>query len=389
MINTKRDIESKRKANNIYQLPKMLVSAIPTNLQCPRTQPARIPKPDFEPPYPCHAVLFPQDVSQLVIAIIGAQHKPSSDPTATEASRSTISTFLSNPTASTPPSFFEWASVTDNKDFLNFTALAYWPSKSAYETWTAESGFQTWWTSLDPSTSPNGWFLEVFLPTTDRFETMFNTPTHAEGSAHMRESMSDPIREHGYWGSMRDRLPLSQTDPLTGTPDARPSTTTTAPISNNPSSSNKRIIIPGKKNLTIIRSGQDWHDTTPKERDLYLSTMHPVLTRGMDFLRDNGSEVGCYSCRLMDIVDAKTGSSERIDRTFGLAYFDELASLERWSREHPTHLAIFGGFMQYARTLGDEVTLKVFHEVMVLREDQQFFEYVGCHGGTGMLAAGW
>jgi len=33
------------------------------------------------------------------------------------------------------------------------------------------------------------------------------------------------------------------------------------------------------------------------------------------------------------------------------------------------------------------VTLRVFHEVMVLRPEQQYFEYVGCHAGTGMLVA--
>lgn len=105
----------------------------------------------------------------------------------------------------------------------------------------------------------------------------------------------------------------------------------------------------------------------------------------MDFLRDHGDEVGCYSCRFMEIVDSKgTGGA---DRTFGLAFFDDLASLERWSREHPTHLAIFGGFGKYAKRLGEKMTLRVFHEVLVLEPEQQLFEYIGCHEGTGMLAA--
>lgn len=75
------------------------------------------------------------------------------------------------------------------------------------------------------------------------------------------------------------------------------------------------------------------------------------------------------------------------DRTFGLAYFDELGSLEGWSRRHKTHLDIFGGFMQYVNCLGEGegVGLRLFHEVFVLRPEQQFFEYVGCHGNTGTL----
>lgn len=104
----------------------------------------------------------------------------------------------------------------------------------------------------------------------------------------------------------------------------------------------------------------------------------------MDFLRDHGEEVGCYSCRFMDVLDPVTAKADK-DRTFGLAYFDDLASLERWCKEHPTHLAIFGGFFQYAGKLKGNVTLRVFHEVMVLEPEQQHFEYVACHSGTGML----
>lgn len=212
--------------------------------------------------------------------------------------------------------------------------------------------------------------------------------------------MSSAVQEHGYWGSMRDRLPLSQTDELSGIKKAQAPPVPPPPPaaaeeykSSSPGSSSvtigkgRRVVVPGQKNLAVIRSGQDWSGTTPEERKLYLESMQPVLEKGMGFLRDHGEEVGCYSCRFMEIVDPETGKPDGIDRTFGLAYFDELASLEGWSKEHPTHLAIFGGFFQYAQKLANNVTLRVFHEVMVLEEGQQYFEYVGCHEGTGMLAA--
>lgn len=353
----------------------MLTSAIPNHLQCTRTQPVRLPAADFQPPYPSYSVRFPEKVSDLVMAIIGAQFKTASDA-ADGTAQSTLTTFLTS--ANSPPTFFEWATVTDAKGFHNLSTLAYWPSRAAYETWAAESGFNQWWESLDPESCQNGWFLEIFFPTANRFETLFNTTGTPEGSAHMREEMSDEIREHGYWGSMRDRLPVAQTDALTGT-HLTSSPTSPEGDSGNGNNICGRVTVPGTKNLAVIRSGQDWGDTTPQERQLYLDTMHPVLTKGMDFLRDRGEEVGCFSCRFME-----TGK----DRTFGLAYFDELASLERWCREHETHLAIFGGFHAYARKLGNQVTLRVFHEVMVLEEEQQRFEYVACHAGTGMLAKG-
>ena len=309
------------------------------------------------------------------MVILGAQYKTILN--ADGAAQSTLSTFLTSPNS--PPSFFEWASVTDNKDFYNIAALAYWPSKVAYEAWAEQSGFRDWWQALKPEDCQHGWFLEIFFPTMDRFETLFNTNNVPEGSAHMGSGMSEAVQEHGYWGSMRERLPASQTDSLAGikaTEEDFQGRQTPGIIG--------RVSIPGRKNLAIIRSGQDWLDTSPEERELYLQTMHPVLLKGMGFLRDHGDEVGCYSCRLMDIVDPVTAKADK-DRTFGLAYFDDLASLERWSKQHPTHLAIFGGFHQYAKKLNNNVTLRVFHEVMVLEPDQQFFEYVACHPGTGML----
>lgn len=355
------------------QLLAMLSSSIPNHLRCTRTRPATLPA-GFEPPYPSYSVRFPEHASQLVMAVIGAQYRTASD--ADGAAQSTLSTFLTSP--SNPPSFFEWASVIDNQGFYNISALAYWPSKATYDVWAEQSGFWKWWQELTPEACQHGWFLEVFFPTLGRLETLFNTNDFPEGCAHMREGMSGEIQEHGYWGSMRDRIPASQTDSLVGiqatAEDFKGSQKTGI---------GSRIRIPGKKNLTVIRSGQNWLDTSPEERELYLDTMHPVLIKGMDFLRDHGEEVGCYSCRFMAIVDPITTKADK-DRTFGLAYFDDLGSLERWCREHPTHLAIFGGFHQYARKLKNNVTLRVFHEVMVLEPEQQLFEYVACHPGTGM-----
>lgn len=235
---------------------------------------------------------------------------------------------------------------------------------------------------LKPEACQHGWFLEVFFPAMDRLETLFNTTDAPEGCAHMTEGLSAEVQEHGYWGSLRDRFPASQTDSLAGTP------ATAGDFHSPPHPSSgigrcTRITIPGKKNLVTIRSGQNWFHTTPKERELYLDTMHRVLIKGMDFLRDHGDEVGCYNCRFMKIVDPITANADG-DRTLGLAYFDNLGSLERWCREHPTHLAIFGGFHQYARKLKNNVTLRVFHKVMVLKPEQQRFEYVACHPGTGM-----
>lgn len=206
---------------------------------------------------------------------------------------------------------------------------------------------------------------------------------------------------------MRDRMAAAQTDPLIGE-KAFPNNSSSSPELADKKQKiidtrSQRVHIPGRPNLAMIRSGQDWSNTTPHERSLYLDTMHPVLTKGMTFLRDHGSEVGCISNRFMtctlknpsSITTSQNNTSTTTttscttttttDRTFGLAYFDDLTSLEGWSKQHRTHLDIFARFLSYAAELQNQVSLRLFHEVMVLKPEQQVFEYVGCHDGTGML----
>jgi hypothetical protein len=349
----------------------MLESAIPEYLRVPRTQPLNTP-PSYEPPFPAYTARFPQNIKDIVMVVIGAQSFSILD-------KASVAPLLSivQQEVDSKPSYWEPTSVKDSSGAHNIAVIAYWQSKEAYLKWCSASGFDEWWASLDPEAEQHGWFREVFVPPVERFETVFSDNVKPEGAAHMREKISGPIQEHVYWGSMRDRLAATQTDSLVGEMQHTEVQESNAPAK-------QRIRIPGKQNLCIIRSGQDWSDTRPEERKLYLNTMHPVLTKGMTFLRDHGGEVGCYSCRFMEVLDLSTLDSGT-DKTFGLAFFNDLSSLESWSREHKTHLDIFGGFLKYARELKNNISLRLFHEVLVLQPDQQLFEYINCHPGTGML----
>ncbi|CAH0036127.1 unnamed protein product [Clonostachys rhizophaga] len=194
----------------------------------------------------------------------------------------------------------------------------------------------------------------------DRFETILTDTAMREGASYMRDNVSGPVLEHGYWGSMRDRLPLARVDELVG--------------------EKAFLQARGPKRPSTLTSR-----TLPKERDLYLNMMRPALQAGMDFLHDHGDEVGCYSNRFMDIVGPKGETGK--DRSFGLGYFDDLASLEAWSKSHPTHVNIFAVFMKYAKEMNNELSLHLYHEVSVLESSQQLFEYVSCHANTGMLSS--
>ncbi|PNH37581.1 hypothetical protein VD0004_g9208 [Verticillium dahliae] len=264
-------------------------SAIPEWLVRERTIPPNMPT-NFDPPFELYTSRFPRNTKDLVLAVL---------------------------VRVLDPALHKVAAVTDNQGHCNIAVLLYWKSKANHDEWLTTSGFDQWWDGLTPGSHQHGWFLEVFYPTIDRFETVITTEV-PQGAANLRETMSGPIQEHVYWGSL-------------------------ARSTSAPSSATGRRVVPGKKNLVVIRSGQDWSVAAPEERQLYMNTMHPVLIKGMDFLRDQGDQVGCFSCRFMEIVDPVTQKGGT-DQTFGLAYFDSLASLEKWSKEHRTHLEIFAGF---------------------------------------------
>ena len=67
-------------------------------------------------------------------------------------------------------------------------------------------------------------FIEVLRPTVARHETLFSSLGRPEGVAAIAEGMSGEVQEHAYWGGMRDRIPLSQTDAMApgGNPELDP-----------------------------------------------------------------------------------------------------------------------------------------------------------------------
>ncbi|KAJ4346159.1 hypothetical protein N0V95_005662 [Ascochyta clinopodiicola] len=321
-------------------------------------------------------------MSNLVMAIIGAQYPSKSAEDGNGVS--ILKSFVTSSPEASRPSFWETTSVTDRRGHYNIAIISYWPSARAFDCWKADSGFEAWWNSADRETDGHGWFQEVMLPSVDRFETVFSNNEVPEGAANMREKISGEMGEHAYWGSMRDRLAAAQDDELVG--QKWNASNVPANSSTHEGEKTKRLRVSGKKNLCVIRSGQDWSATLPAERKLYLETMHPVLIRGMEFLRDEGQSIGCYANNLWDVVDT-SNSEANLEKTFGLGFFDDLSSLEFWSKSHQTHIDIFGGFLMYAKKLNNVLSLRLFHEIYVLEESQQFFEYVGCHGETGMLNA--
>jgi len=177
------------------------------------------------------------------------------------------------------------------------------------------------------------------------------------------------VTEHAYWGGMRDRMPASQTDALHD------------PAGVDVERDGDRVRVRPRGSVCVIRSGQDWTGCDDDERATYLERVEPNLRRGMDFLRDQGDDVGCFANRYLTLLD---DAGHPTEKTYGLGWWRTLADLERWSESHPTHLAIFGAFMKMA-TRGAPTKLRLYHEVAVAEPAEQWFEYAGCRERTGLL----
>jgi aldoxime dehydratase len=345
-------------------------SAIAEHLKCPRTRHRRV-EDDYAPPYPAWSARAPGAVRQVVMGYFGVQSRGAGMQGRACAALMRIASGFALPDG---PGHHDFAHHVDAAGCDNMVAIAYWSDPAAHARWCAAPEVDAWWRSDERLADGLGYFREIVAPRAEHFETMFNTPDRLEGVGVVMGGVSGELQEHGYWGSMRDRIPLSQTD-------AMAPSGTRAVIAGAPAPG-QRVRIAGHENIAMIRSGQEWADTTGQERALYLGEMEPVLREGMDFLRDQGLRIGCYSNRYMQHLDAKGAP---LEKSFGLSFWHSLADMERWAESHPTHVAIFGSFMRYVQALNFQLQLRVYHEVSVLKADEQSYEYINCHAGSGLM----
>lgn len=358
-------------------------SAIPEHLKCPRTRTRRI-EDDYAPPYPGFTARARQEVKQVVMGYFGVQSSGKDmQGKACAALLKIARTFK----AADGPEHHDLAHYVDEAGYDNMIAIAYWTSPESFAKWRAGPDVDEWWSSADRLTDGIGYFREIVSPRVEGYETLFSAPDQLEGiGVAMGGRSKEDVQEHGYWGSMRDRFPLSQTDPMKPSGELKAESPSLgkrviAALAGTPSLG-KRVKVKGHENVALIRSGQDWTETTGKERDLYLKDMEPVFRTGMDFLRDQGKKIGCYTNRYMQHLDA---SGKPIEKSFGLSYWHSLADMERWAEAHPTHVDIFGTFMRIVQELNFQLQLRLYHEVSVLKPEEQEYEYINCHPKTGLM----
>jgi aliphatic aldoxime dehydratase len=323
---------------------------------------------DWVPPYPSWSARFAPDVKEVVVGYFAVQYQGGS----IEEFSNWIRTVLSIESA---PVHAERASYVDTSGFSNTVFICYWTNEASYNSWASSPQFTNWWGDEARLNEPVAYWREVIFAPMSRLETLFSSEDPA-GMAATASGFSGEIKEHAYWGGMRDRIPDSETNAF------QCSAGDTLIAQSSVDSTNKRITISPPENMCLIRSAQNWTHCQGEELDIYQGEVHPVLIEGMDYIRDNAIDTGCIACRFMDETTMDGGKQSQ---TFGMAYFLTMAHLEAWARSHPTHLAIFQSFHKMVQKMEFQIELKLWHEVIVLPEGPHLFEYLNCHGNTGLL----
>lgn len=325
--------------------------------------------PNWEPPVPAWSARIDSTCKEVVICYIGYQIKIDD---ALSKPESFMNWYFKLLEISHAPIHTERGEMIDNQDYSNDFFISYWNSKEEYQKWRSSPEFNDWWNSNERLNGEFGYWCELMIVPIERFETLFSTETKA-GAATMFDEFEGPVKEHNYFGGMRDRLKISEVNLLESNID---NLTEQSKIE----TFGRRIRVKTPKNLAVIRSAQNTTFCKEVERKRYLNEVYPNLIKGMEYISNNPKEVGCCSSRFSQELTLK---GEETKRTFGFAYFLTLGHLEKWSKTHPTHLAIFNSFLKMAQEIG-EIDLKLWHEVSVLPEGQ-IFEYVNCHPRTGLL----
>lgn len=337
-------------------------SAIPPHLTAPRSQPVAM-RDGWEPPSPAFSARFPTSVETVVMAYYGIQYRGDRPETASRA----LADLRRSADVPDGPAHHDTAIVHDPAGFTNEITALYWLDAPSYARWAAANDD---WTDPARDHHEVGFFVETAMPGARDFETIFGG-RRMEGLSVASDGIGGVIAEHGYWGSMRDRLASAQDSPLD--PEGELTFLEDGDL----------VIVRPHDGICLIRSGQDWRDTVDEPRERWESQIRPVLREGMDFLTAEGNQIGCYSNRLMQITDGEA----LVEKTYGHGWWHSLAELEQWSKSHPTHLKIFGAFGQFVKHFQSAAGLRLYHEVSVLNADQLRFEYLGCHPRTGLLAA--
>jgi aldoxime dehydratase len=271
------------------------------------------------------------------------------------------------------PTVHDHAWFVDQNGLYTHIVAGYWVDRDKRDVWMADPHVKSWWEDDARLGEPTGYFRESLTVPVERQESIY-WQDYPAGLMRSKEVAIYPTPYCGYYGAMRDRIPLAAVDKLESSVAELP-----APQARATQGARWRITTPN--NLTIIRSAAFWGRCDPSQTEDYMRELRAPLQRGMDFLRESPAATGCCSLRFQQTCDS-AGTPQL--ETHALGYFLSLKHLENWAENHASHEAIFSAAISRYRRYGKANQLRTWHEVFVVTESGNAFEYLNCAPGTGL-----
>lgn len=334
--------------------------------RCPaRRFPLRTPE-SHKPPIERFSADLPQ-TTKVAVLFLGLQSKDEN------LLRDALAGFLACETSErNAPVYTDHAAYTDPQGYRNLIAALYWLDAPAYRVWLEQAAVIAWRGQVGSMPSVGVWW-EPIVVDAGRMETITFKEFRRGFSGCPVTSLQNTERS-GYWGAARDRIPLAAEDQFESTISG---------MSDKPEMSTQtyRKLQP-PKNMAVIRSGVSWEKCEGEQLEDYQQRIKPKLDAGMDYLRNNPVEAGCFSLRQVSCIG---GVGEPLAEGYSLGLFVSMGHLEAWAENHPSHLAIYTRAMAARRKYQDALQLRTYNEIFIIDEHNPAFEYFNCHPHTGLL----
>src|SRR5882757_6800925 len=173
-----------------------------------RTVPLRRPK-GFEPVVQRWSVAVPAKYDAYVVAFFGVQGP---DEQAVAASPF-LSWLMQAFARADGPTVHDHARHLDESGQLNHIVAAYWVDPHTYASWLRAPEVAGWWNDPARLAESCGYFREQLSIPHERQETLY-WQDYPAGLSRSKEVAIYPTPYCGYYGAMRDRIPLAAVDAL-------------------------------------------------------------------------------------------------------------------------------------------------------------------------------
>lgn len=326
--------------------------------------------PNWTPPFEAYEAKYEEETKNLVTAYLGVQVRGGDAAQARADARALIS-------KADGPDIIEQGWSDDVAGSKTYILLAYWRDNATFARWRADPAVDAWLTSSYDALV--GQWLETCQIRPRALDTLIAVPDVNWGLAKLADRV-DATPYHAYWGGTRDRILISQEDPL-----ENPAGPALPDAPKAPGGVGEIVDVMLPENAVFSRGGPDWRLCADDEREQFRNSVYPAYVEGGRYLRDHGADAGCYAAYFIQETDEEDND---VERNHQIGYFVQLSDLERWTKDHPTHKAIFGRFMKMMASLDHPPTMNLYHEVSPIPAGGLRATYVNCLPATSMLRFG-